>query len=72
MVVPLVPAYLSVVWDVKDSAILEGEGDDEVGLEQWYDPVFIFFLVHECEGVMVLHHQDGDALAPDVQHSGVD
>jgi len=71
MVFPLVPAYFAIVWDAHCPAVLKGDLLGEHSLERWYDFIFHFFSVHKCQRVVVLHHQEARALAPDAEHCAV-
>jgi len=66
--IALIPAYFAVVWDSHDATSVEFYGDREVGHDLRDDDVFVFLGVHESKGVMVVHHDGGDVLPPDVEH----
>src|SRR5882762_5562126 len=70
-VVPLVPAYLTIIGNRKGPALLEGYILHQHFLKLRNDNIFILFFVHECQGVVILHHYETRALAPDTEHGTV-
>src|SRR5712671_1107994 len=71
IIVPLVPAYLTIIGNGKGPAVLEGHLLHQHFLKLWNDNIFILFFVHECQGVMVLHHYEARAKPPNAEHGTV-
>src|SRR6266403_5674715 len=71
IIIPLVPAYLTIIGNGKGPAVLKGYLLHQHFLKLRDDNIFIFFLIHESKGVMVLHHYKARALAPNVEHGAV-
>src|SRR6267142_2315530 len=61
IIVPLVPAYFAIIGNGKGPAVLEGYLLHQHFLKLRNDNIFILFFVHECEGVVVLHHYEARA-----------
>lgn len=75
-IVPLVPAYLAIVWDAKGTAMGEGNFLHKHFLKYGNNFIFYFFWVHECERVVVLEHDvAGDGVGfgptPDAEHGSI-
>src|SRR6266581_2428733 len=51
--------------------MLKGDFLHEHFLKLWYNDIFIFFLIHESKGVMILHHYEAEPLAPDFEHGSI-
>src|SRR5258707_13515878 len=64
IIVPLVPAYLTIIGNGKGPTVLKGYLLHHHFLKLRNDDIFILFFIHECQGVMVLHHYDTRFLAP--------
>src|SRR6267142_2262313 len=71
IIVPLVPAYFAIIGNGKGPAVLKGYLLHQHFLKLWNDNIFILFFVHECEGVMVLHHYKARAKSPNAEHGTV-
>src|SRR5258705_8685370 len=71
IIVPLVPAYFTIIGNGKGPAMLEGYLLHQHFLKLRNDNIFILFFVHECQGVVVLHHYETRALAPNAEHGTV-
>src|SRR6266403_951446 len=71
IIVPLVPAYFAIIRNGKGPAVLKGYLLHQHFLKLRNDNIFILFFVHECQGVMVLHHYKARALAPNAEHGTV-
>src|SRR5258708_22100671 len=71
IIVPLVPAYLTIIGNGKGPSVLKGYLLHQHFLKLRNDNIFILFFVHECEGVVVLHHYKARTLAPNAEHGTV-
>ena len=71
IIVPLVPAYLTIIGNGKGPAVLKGYLLHQHFLKLRNDNIFILFFVQECQGVMVLHHDEARTLAPSAEHGTV-
>jgi len=71
IIIPLVPAYFAIIGNGKGPAVLKGYLLHQHFLKLRNDNIFILFFVHECQGVMVLHHYEAKALAPNAKHGTV-
>jgi len=71
IIVPLVPAYFAIIGNGKGPSVLKGYLLHQHFLKLWNDNIFILFFVHECEGVVVLHHYEARAKPPDAEHGTV-
>ena len=64
----LVPTCLAIVWDSEYAAVGKRNRDYKVFHKDWNHPVFVFLGIHKGKSVVVMHHDDGDALTPDIEH----
>src|SRR6267142_2204560 len=71
IIVPLVPAYFAIIGNGKGPAVLKGYLLHQHFLKLRNDNIFILFFVHECQGVMVLHHYETRAKPPYAEHGTV-
>src|SRR5882672_6209691 len=71
IIVPLVPAYFAIIGNGKGPAVFKGYLLHQHFLKLRNDNIFILFFVHECEGVMVLHHYETRAKPPNAEHGTV-
>lgn len=70
-VVAFVPADFAIVGDPEGAPSVEWDLHGEAGFQLWDDLGLSFLWVHEGQGVMVVHHQGGDALAPQIEGRAV-
>ena len=68
----LVPTCLAIVWDSEYAAVGKRNGDYKVFHKNRNHPVFVFLGIHKGKCVVVMHHDNGDALTSDVDESLVD
>lgn len=71
IVFTFIPPYLAVIWDCHYAIVFEWDGFGEVLHESGNDLVFEVFGVHKGKGVVVVHHDNCIALAPDAAHGAV-
>ena len=71
-VIAAVPTNFAIVWYEEGSVVFEFDRHFELLEDQGDDFVFAFFRILDGEGVVVLHHEDGVAGGPDVEHGLVD
>src|SRR5712671_5308938 len=71
IIVPLVPAYLTIIGNGKGPAVLKGNLLHQHFLKLRNDNIFILFFVHECEGIVVLHHNKAWPAAPNAKHGSI-
>jgi len=70
-IMSFIPAGFSVVGYRQGPSFGEGDGDHEISHKLRDDSIFIGFLIQECDRIVVLHHNNGEVLPPELEHGEV-